>query len=177
MQKSVSLLQDEIISTAFLAAKYLKLINFNKKAYVIGSTGITRELEAVGIPYYGVGPDPLNTNLGEFVNNEFKPDPSVGAVIVGFDEQFSFVKMVRAGSYLNDPKCIFIATNTDERFPLPGYVIPGTGSIVKAIETCSERKAIVMGKPNSYIADVLMNEHGIIPERTLMVGDRYNNIL
>lgn len=43
--------QDEILSTAYLAAKYLRNINFNKTVYVVGASGIRQELDLVGIKY------------------------------------------------------------------------------------------------------------------------------
>lgn len=87
------------------------------------STGITKELDYVGIPHIGVGPDPVLNSPYE----AFEMDPEVGAVIVGFDEHFSYRKMMKAASYLKDKAVHFIATNTDERFPTSGsLVIPGT---------------------------------------------------
>lgn len=140
---------------------------------MIGTSGIAQELDNVGIRHTEPGPDPLKTNVQSLLD-EFKADPEIGAVVVGFDEHFSFPKMFKAGTYLNDPEVLFIATNTDERFPSTRGVVPGTGTFVRAIETCSERQPIVMGKPNPSICESLLTEQGIIPERTLMIGDRAN---
>jgi len=129
-----------MISTSYLAAQYLKKQNFNKKVFIVGSTGVSRELDEAGIAHTGVGPDVMQGSIISLVKENFKPDPEVGAVIVGFDEHISFPKMMKAATYLDNKDTIFVATNTDERFPMPGFVIPGTGSIVRSIETCSERK-------------------------------------
>ncbi|XP_078052348.1 glycerol-3-phosphate phosphatase-like isoform X1 [Augochlora pura] len=164
--------EEDILCTANLSACYLQDLGFNKKAYIIGSEAIAKELHAVGISSIGVGPDPINKNVPY---NAFIKDPEVGAVIVGFDEHFSYPKMVKAASYLSDPDVHFIATNTDEGFPIANNVIiPGTGSLVRCIESCSERKAVVMGKPEPYIVDVLTKRFKIDPKRTLMIGDRHN---
>lgn len=45
---------------------------------------------------------------------------------------------------------------------------------MRCIETCAERKAVIMGKPECYIADVLIKRFNVNPDRTLMIGDRYN---
>lgn len=52
--------------------------------------------------------------------------------------------------------------------------MPGTGAIVKSIETCSGRKATVVGKPETYMSNVIKKDYKVNPERTLMIGDRAN---
>ncbi|XP_043259541.1 glycerol-3-phosphate phosphatase [Colletes gigas] len=164
--------KDNILCTANLSACYLQDLGFNKKVYIIGSKAIAKELTEVGISHTGVGPDSIIENVPY---RAFKKDPEVGAVIVGFDEHFNYPKMVKAASYLNDPNVHFIGTNTDERFPAANNVIiPGTGSLVRCIESCAERKAVIMGKPESYIADLLKKKYNVNPKRTLMIGDRHN---
>lgn len=51
-----------IISTSYAAAKYLEKRKFNKKVYLIGSSGIAQELDTVGVKHTGLGPDVLNTS-------------------------------------------------------------------------------------------------------------------
>ncbi|XP_076664749.1 glycerol-3-phosphate phosphatase-like isoform X2 [Andrena cerasifolii] len=164
---------EDVVCTANLSASYLQDLGFNKKAYIIGPEAIGKELSKVGISHTGVGPDPITPDV-PFTT--FTKDPEVGAVIVGFDQHFSYPKMVKAASYLNDSNIHFIGTNKDERFPADSdnIVIPGTGSLVRCIESCAERKAVVVGKPERYIAEVLRKRFKVIPERTLMIGDRCN---
>ncbi|KDR19681.1 Phosphoglycolate phosphatase [Zootermopsis nevadensis] len=169
-------MKDDVLTTSYLTACYLHDIGFKKKAYIVGTSGISRELNLLGIKNFGVGPDPLVGDVAKLVMKDFKQDPDVGAVIVGFDEYFSYPKILKAASYLNNPDCLFIATNMDERGPcvINDCVIPGTGSMVAAIETCVGRKPFLIGKPSAYIINAIRKRYNVDPKRTLMIGDRCN---
>lgn len=54
----------------------------------------------------------------------------------------------------------------------PPSLPAGTGSLTAAVETASGRKALVVGKPNTYMFDCIVERFGVDPSRTLMVGDR-----
>ncbi|XP_011863467.1 PREDICTED: phosphoglycolate phosphatase [Vollenhovia emeryi] len=164
--------EDDILCTAHLSACYLQSLGFRKKVYVIGTEAIAKELKEANISCCGTGPDPIKPNVPYSV---FERDPEVAAVIVGFDEHFSYPKMVKAATYLRDASVHFIGTNTDENYPVSDdIVIPGTGSLVRCIESCSERKAVIMGKPDKYMAKMLTERSNVDPQRTLMIGDRCN---
>lgn len=167
--------EEEILGTSYVLAQYLKQRNFNKKVYVVGSTGMTQELDNVGIAHNEIGPEPSPEKVFS-LQHTMQLDPEVGCVAVGFDGDISFPKIMKASSYLNNPECLFLATNTDERFPLRNskLVFPGTGVMVKAVETASERAPIVMGKPSVEMFEVIRKSNNIDPSRTLMIGDRCN---
>ncbi|XP_006010611.1 pyridoxal phosphate phosphatase [Latimeria chalumnae] len=100
-------------------------------------------------------------------------DPEVKAVLVGYDEKFSFLKLAKACCYLRDPDCLFLATDPDPWHPVRGgRITPGTGSLTAAVETATNRKATVVGKPSRFIFDCICSHFGADPSRTLMVGDR-----
>lgn len=50
----------------------------------------------------------------------------------------------------------------------------GTGSLVFGVEVAAQRKAIICGKPEKPIIDVLVKEQGVDPSKTIMIGDRYS---
>jgi len=168
--------EDEIFGTARVAAVYLKhVLKCDKKTYLIGSQGIAEELHNVGIESTPVGPCLLPGENSEEIAKrvDLRIDKDIGAVLVGFDEHISFQKIAFAMTHLKNPKTHFIATNTDGQFPMgDGTYIPGTGVMVKAVMTASERDPIIMGKPEQPMLDAIRAIHDIEPSRTLMVGDR-----
>jgi len=167
--------EKEILGTSYVLAQYLKQRNFNKKVYVVGSTGVTGELDNVGIAHSEIGPEPSPEKVFS-LQHTMKLDPEIGCVAVGFDGDISFSKIMKAASYLLNPECLFLATNTDERFPIrhSNLVFPGTGTMVKAVETAAERAPIVMGKPSVEMFEVIRKNNKLDPSRTLMIGDRCN---
>lgn len=60
-------------------------------------------------------------------------DPEVGAVAVGFDREFSYDKLVKASTYLTKPDCLFLATNTDEKYMVTGTQLHLPGECVRDV--------------------------------------------
>ncbi|XP_032896654.1 glycerol-3-phosphate phosphatase [Amblyraja radiata] len=161
----------QIYATAPCAALYLRReIQLCGSVYVIGGAALRGELQAQGIVCSGPGPEVTPGTLQVWATEPL--DLTVAAVLVGFDEQFTYLKLCRASRYLRDPACFFLATNTDTLLPLEGGGIPGTGCLVKSVEAASKRTAYVIGKPNDFMFKCIVNEHGIDPSRTVMIGDR-----
>ncbi|XP_046808312.1 glycerol-3-phosphate phosphatase-like [Lucilia cuprina] len=161
----------QIINTTYCTAKYLEKLNFNKKAYVIGREGMAWELQNLGIKLLPIEEEVMKGSTADLRQN-LKLDREVKAVIVGFDEFFGFPKLTKACCYLKDPECLFIAASTDNQGPTPTIMLPGTGCLVKAIETCSNRLATIIGKPNAEFIKPLITKGCLKPATTLMVGDR-----
>jgi len=92
------------------------------------------------------------------------------AVLVGLDRTFDYKKLrgaidaVRAGA-------AFIAINRDPLLPIEGSFIPGTGTMVAAIEAGSGVKPIVIGKPEPTLLQESMRVLGSQPGETVMIGD------
>ncbi|XP_066521167.1 glycerol-3-phosphate phosphatase [Hoplias malabaricus] len=164
--------EEEVFGTAYCSAVYIRTVcALQGKVYLIGSPAMRQELEAMGITQLGVGPDPVIGGQSDWANVPL--DSEVGAVLVGFDEHFSYMKLNRALQYLCDPQCQFVGTNTDTRLPLEGgKAVPGTGCLLKAVETAAQRKAQVVGKPSNFMFECVANQFNLEPSRCLMVGDR-----
>ena len=64
----------------------------------------------------------------------------------------------------------FLATGRDPTYPQPDGPWPGTGAIVAAVETASERTAAIVGKPEPQLFLTALDRLG--DGRTLVVGDR-----
>lgn len=165
--------ENEIFGSAFAAAEYLANVKFQKKAYVLGAQGLLDELDKVGVKYCG-GYKEDKTNPWMSLDEGYVPDDEeIGAVVVGFDPNINYYKLAKAFTYIQQPGCLFIATNHDSTFPAKGgRFLPGTGTIVGALEIAHGKPAIVCGKPSPYMIDCIKHVVGFDPKRTVMIGDR-----
>lgn len=135
--------EDEVFGTAYCSAMYLKTVcKLEGKVYLIGSNAMKQELEAVGIQQTGVGPDHVFGKQTDWANVPL--DPDVKAVVVGFDEHFSYMKLNRALQYLTQSECLFVGTNRDTRLPLEGgMAVPGRNNLHSAAPVGSDAYATV----------------------------------
>ncbi|XP_011296244.1 glycerol-3-phosphate phosphatase [Musca domestica] len=169
--------EHQIIAPTYSIAEYLKLhLSPEEKVYIVGSPAMGRELDTLHIKHFGLGPDEVEPNWVSIlpeVDQQTKEE-NIAAVLVGFDEHFSYNKMIKACNYLGqNEKCLFLATNADAVSKFPQYSIPGTGAILRAIEACVGREAEVMGKPNPLVCEHLLKSGQVDAKRTLMIGDCY----
>jgi phosphoglycolate/pyridoxal phosphate phosphatase family enzyme len=171
-----SLTNEQMVSSSYSCAQYLKHnLDAGSRVHVIGSAGLCEELASSGFEISG-GPskDSPSMNRQELADYEFSELP-IDAIAVGHDTEFNFRKLSIANNLLlRNPRALFVATNEDS-FDLvgsDGRHIPGNGCTVKALEHCSRRSAVNVGKPSSTLADLIADEHGLDPSRSLFVGDR-----
>ncbi|XP_050336710.1 glycerol-3-phosphate phosphatase-like [Bactrocera neohumeralis] len=166
--------ESHILAPIKAIAEYLQARNFRKKVYVVGSEAISNGLAAVGIESFGPGPEVLQGKLNDYLAQQVATQGAddVGAVVVGFDEHFTFAKMLKASNYIcSNSECLFMTTNLDTVHRYPAFRIPGTGALLAGLETCVERKALQFGKPNPEICQQLIKSGKVVPARTLMIGD------
>lgn len=100
-------------------------------------------------------------------------DRDINCVMVGLDLGFNYFTSVYASLCVQNGAKL-VASNDDMYFGTPCGKIPGAGCIVSYIESATDVKADVFGKPRSFMLDAVIQENGIDKNKTLMVGDRMN---
>ncbi|ESR63241.1 hypothetical protein CICLE_v10016051mg [Citrus x clementina] len=171
----VSVSEDEMFSSSFAAAMYLKVNNFpqENKVYVIGGEGILEELRQAGYTGLG-GPEDGEKRVQLKSNCLFEHDKNVGAVVVGLDPHINYYKLQYGTLCIREnPGCLFIATNRDAVGHLTDLQEwPGAGCMVAAMCASTEKEPIVVGKPSTFMMEILSKKFQIASSRMCMVGDR-----
>eukprot|EP00882_Tetradesmus_deserticola_P028481 GHRQ01031733.1.p1 GENE.GHRQ01031733.1~~GHRQ01031733.1.p1 ORF type:complete len:378 (+),score=137.25 GHRQ01031733.1:85-1218(+) len=164
---------EEIYSSSYAAAAYLESINFDKKVYVIGESGILEELDLKGIQHLG-GPGDADKVVALKKGEYMEHDEDVGAVVVGFDRYINYYKIQYATLCIREnPGCLFIATNRDAVTHLTdAQEWAGNGSMVGAIAGSTKREPITVGKPAEFMLDNIARTFGLQRQQICMVGDR-----
>lgn len=142
--------EENLYTSAMATAHFLDMQRPNGTAYVIGESGLTHALHAVGYT--------LTNKTPEYV-------------VVGETHSFSFdqitqaIRLIVAGAK-------FIATNPDATGPSETGILPACGATAALIERASGRRPYFVGKPNPLMMRSALNSLGEHSENTIMVGDR-----
>lgn len=167
---------DDIFTASFACVQYLKDIGFSKTVYVLGPSAIGEELDEAGIKHIGCGTDETPDRwydplIAKDVAESMSDD--VGCVIVGLTYDVSYIKLVKAVSYLSKPDVLFLGTHQDTKFPITkGYIVPADGAFISFIQTATGKDPIVIGKPNKFMFNALKSiKSWMDPSRVLMIGD------
>ncbi len=142
--------EDRIWTSALATAQFLHSQRPNGSAFVIGESGLTTALHAVG-----------------YTLTERDPD----YVVLGETRNYSFEQITTAIRLIVDG-ARFVATHPDATGPSPWGIMPSVGSIAALIETATARRPYFIGKPNPLMMRSALRAMGAHSETTLMIGDR-----
>jgi 4-nitrophenyl phosphatase len=98
-------------------------------------------------------------------------DEDVAVVVASMDRAVTYEKLKRA-TLLIRGGARFFATNQDPTYPSEEGLLPGTGTMIAALETASGVKPTVIGKPEPAMFELAMVQMGARPETTATIGDR-----
>jgi phosphoglycolate/pyridoxal phosphate phosphatase family enzyme len=174
----------DIITSGSSAARYLTEVarlpgSARPRALVVGTPALVAELSAAGVEVVEPPADVAAGSITADVFRAMEPDASVGAVVVGADPCFAYAKLAHAALALQDPGCLFVATNRDAADNVGGAarprLLPGGGAIVAALAKASGREPVNCGKGGDWMVEMLRMEFGIGAGGAAavgMVGDR-----
>lgn len=148
--------EKHIASSVNATVAYLKANKPNAKIYLVGTDSLKHEMEVEGF---------------SIVPRDYRK-PDIDYVLVGFDTELTYEKLVGACWYISRD-FPFLATNCDMRCPvLDNKFIPDCGAICDMITAATERKPYYLGKPDKYIVEAVMKDWNLKPDEVATVGDR-----
>lgn len=149
--------EKEVYNSAFATAVFTKQKGMNN-VYCIGAQGLRDELNTAGI---------------SLIDDK----EAANGVIVGLDPDFNYQELSKALDILRKEDRVIIACNRDRNYPVEGgRILPGCGPIVAAIEdACGREVDYVVGKPGTFMLDLLAKDWRLKAEDILIVGDSYES--
>ena len=146
---------DKIFTSGEATRSYIKQFKPNSNIYLLGNEYLEEEFKNDGF------------------NLITEPNKNPDYVVLGFDTTLTYNKIWHACDYIKSG-VEFLATHPDFVCPLPQEkTMPDTGAMIEMFKLATggiEPK--IMGKPNRFIIDAILNKYNLKPEDAVMVGDR-----
>lgn len=144
--------EQQIMSSAIAAAKYIKRWYPGKTVYMIGTDGLEQALSQEGIA---------------------RVEQDADIVLMGIDPKIDYEKL--AGACLEIRKgAVFLSTNRDLAFPSERGLVPGNGAFTVLVSASTGVEPVFIGKPEIHMLEAIMHEHGFKREEMVMIGDNYD---
>lgn len=144
---------ENVLTCSTVTALYLQEKYPGGKVFMIGQSGLEEALTQAGMQI-------ISGLSGE-----------VDAVVVGGDYSLTYEKLKYASLHIQRG-AEFIGTNPDLLYPTDEGLVPECGMTLVALETATQIKPVIMGKPNRFMFDLGMKKMGVQPHETVMLGDR-----
>ena len=145
--------KEDFITSSQATVYFLKKHHPNARLYVCGTQSLKDELKENGFT--------VTENLCE-----------VDAIVMGFDTELTFKKLEDVCKLLLSRDLPYIATNPDYVCPTEYGSVPDCGSVCDMIYNATQKRPIVIGKPEALMPKLAMEMKGVSKERTAVVGDR-----
>jgi 4-nitrophenyl phosphatase len=141
----------QIVNSAMATAHYLhNHFPQGGDIFVVGEQSLANTIEAAGFTTTGEGSLAVVAALYRGINYEILTKATL---------------LIRGGA-------LFIGTNPDKTFPIPDGQAPGAGAILAALEAATGMAPLIMGKPQPEMYYLALERLELLPEETLVVGDR-----
>ncbi|MFB6078602.1 MAG: HAD-IIA family hydrolase [Halarchaeum sp.] len=139
-----------VVTAAWATAAYLAEHRPDADVHVVGQDALEDEL---------AGADLSLTTEGV-----------ADVVVTGFDDRVSFARLTAALRAFG-PGTVFVATNRDRTTPKADGPVPGANAFVSAIEGMVEHDPVVVGKPETRMAELAAGRVDADVHDCLMIGD------
>ncbi len=141
---------ERIFTSAMATARFLQMQKPAGKAFVIGESGLTEAVHAIG-----------------YIITDYEPE----YVILGETHSYN-LESITKGIRLIVQGARFIATNPDPSGPSEEGIVPACGAMAALIERATGVSPFYVGKPNPLMMRTALNYLGVHSENTVMIGDR-----
>jgi HAD superfamily hydrolase (TIGR01450 family) len=146
--------KSNFLTSSQATALYLKENYGDKKIYVLGTKSLKKEFE--------------DNNI--WITDKYEDD--INCLVVGYDTELTYSKLVDACRLLITKDIDFIATNPDLICPVSFGYVPDCGSICDMLKVATKRKAKYIGKPNPTMVELAVKNSRFAKGETIVIGDR-----
>lgn len=145
--------QDDFFTSTDAACAHLRAADRGSKIYALGTASFVDQLRREGFA----------------VTDQLEDD--IDCLLIGYDTELTYRKLVDACILLGRG-VEYLATNPDWVCPTEFGYVPDCGSMAQMLEHATGRTPYFIGKPQPAIAQLAMQQAGVPPQQTILIGDR-----